>query len=89
MNAAVREQIEDEDRRYSGDEALLREQYFFTLYRILVAAWFALLAFGSLPEEWVTLNHPRLAAWTAASYLVAALGLLLHGRLSGYPLPDR
>jgi len=86
MNAAVREQIEDEDRRYSGDEALLREQYFFTLYRILVAAWFALLAFGSLPEEWVTLNHPRLAAWTAASYLVAALGLLLHGRLSGYPL---
>ena len=67
MNAAVREQIEDEDRRYSGDEALLREQYFFTLYRILVAAWFALLAFGSLPEEWVTLNHPRLAAWTAQS----------------------
>jgi len=86
MNAAVREQIPDEDRLYSGDEALRREQYFFTLYRTLVAAWFALLAFGSLPEEWVTLNQPRLAAWTAATYLIAALALLLHGRVSNRPL---
>lgn len=86
MNAAVRELSEADDRAYAGDESLRREQYFFTLYRTLVAALFTLLAFGSLPDEWVTLNHPRLAAWTAAAYLVAALLLLLHGRNSGRPL---
>jgi len=71
---------------HAGDEALRREQYFFTLYRVLVAALFALLAFGSLPEDWVTLSRPRLAAAVTATYLVAALLLLLHARRPDRPL---
>ncbi len=63
-----------------SDEALQRELYFFTLYRTLVAALFALLAFGSLPEQWVALNRPGLASAVAASYLVCAMLLLIYAR---------
>lgn len=77
---------EDESQSRSGDEALRRELYFFTLYRTLVAAVFALLAFGSLPEDWVTLSRPTLASAVAASYLVVSMLLLLHGRRAHQPL---
>ncbi|MCX7555714.1 ATP-binding protein [Xanthomonadaceae bacterium JHOS43] len=70
----------------TGDDALRREQYFFTLYRMLVAALFALVAFGSLPDDWVTLSRPGLAAGVAAAYLVCSLLLLLHGRRQDRPL---
>lgn len=70
----------------ASQDVLRREQYFFTLYRALVAALFALLAFGSLPEDWVTLRYPRLADAVAASYLVVAALLLLHARRQDRPL---
>lgn len=69
-----------------GDDVLRREQYFFTLYRTLVASTFTLLAFGSLPEEWVSLSRPVLAAWVSASYLLVALALLLYARRPDRPL---
>lgn len=71
---------------HAGDEALRREQYFFTLYRLLVASVFALLAFGSLPDDWVMLSRPRLAGGVAATYLVAALMLMLYARRRDRPL---
>ena len=86
MSEIARAGQEVEDDIASGDDALRREQYFFTLYRMLVAALFALLAFGSLPEDWVTLSRPGLAALVAAVYLICALLLLLHGRRQDRPL---
>lgn len=86
MSEIVRAGAEAEDDVASGDDALRREQYFFTLYRMLVAAVFALLAFGSLPEDWVTLSRPNLARTVSAVYLVGALLLLLYGRRSDRPL---
>ena len=78
----------DDRETYSvgGDEALRREQYFFTLYRALVASIFTLLAFGSLPEDWVTLSRPALASWVSVSYLLAAVLILLHARRPDRPL---
>ena len=80
--------VEDEEALdlHAGDEVLQREQYFFTLYRTLIAAVFALLAFGPLPEEWVALGRPRLAAWVAVSYLLASVLLMLYARSNDRPL---
>lgn len=86
MSVFARMVDQDELDPRVGDEALRREQYFFTLYRVLIAAIFTLLAFGSLPEEWVSLGRPRLAAWVAISYLVVAAVLLLHARRPDRPL---
>ncbi len=69
-----------------GDDALRREHYFYTLYRALVAALFALLAFGPVSDDWVNLSRPRLAGAVAVCYLVAALVLLLRGRRTELPL---
>lgn len=77
---------DDGDTYSRGDEALRREQYFFTLYRTLVASIFTLLAYGSLPEDWVTLSRPSLASWVSATYLVAAVLILLHARRPDRPL---
>ncbi len=63
-----------------GDEALRRELYFFTLYRALIAALFALLAYGSLPEEWGELARPLLARTDAVLYLAASVMLFVVGR---------
>ncbi|HET9049830.1 MAG TPA: ATP-binding protein [Chiayiivirga sp.] len=66
----------------NGDDALRRELYFFTLYRLLVASLFALLASGSMPDEWVALNRPGLAASVAGIYLIVAVLLLIYARRS-------
>ena len=63
-----------------GDEALRRELYFFALYRALIAALFALLAFGSLPEDWTALVRPLLARVDAVLYLIAAVVLFVISR---------
>ena len=86
VSEIVRAGKDAEDDVASGDEALRREQYFFTLYRMLVASVFALLAFGSLPEAWVALIRPHLAAAVAGIYFLCALVLLVHGRRPGHPL---
>lgn len=77
---------DDADDLQISDEALRREQYFFTLYRTLVASSFALIAFGPLPDEWVSLSRPRLAAFVASTYLVVALIALLYARVPRRPL---
>jgi len=64
----------------AGDEALRRELYFYTLYRALIAAMFALLAFGSLPEEWGGMARPLLGRVDAVLYLIVAAALFVVGR---------
>ncbi|MEZ5543663.1 MAG: ATP-binding protein [Lysobacteraceae bacterium] len=64
----------------AGDEALRRELYFFALYRTLIAALFALLAFGSLPDDWAALARPLLARADAVLYLIAAVLLFVLSR---------
>ncbi len=64
----------------AGDVALRRELYFFALYRALIAALFALLAFGSVPDDWAALARPLLARVDAVLYLIAAVLLFVVAR---------
>ena len=68
--------------------ALRRELYFFNLYRVLEAALLALMVFG---PAGTLIGAPRDAAMgeaIAVTYLVFALGILVHGRQGGALLPQ-
>lgn len=68
------------DNARIGDEALRREQYFFTLYRVLVAALFTLLVFGPLPDAQDMLRLPLLGSSASLPYLLVSTLLLLYAR---------
>lgn len=61
-------------------DALRRELYFFTLYRVLEAALLALVLFGPAGALIDVPQHPVLGRMVATGYLLAALALLLTGR---------
>lgn len=61
-------------------EALQRELYSFTLYRLLEAALLALVVFSPAGLLVGIAQHPGLARVTTLLYLVLALGLLLYRR---------
>ena len=63
-----------------SDAALRRELYFFTLYRVLVAALMVLVAFSPVSVPLATLVLPAMAKAVSLVYLVTALALLLAGR---------
>jgi two-component system sensor histidine kinase PilS (NtrC family) len=72
----------------SANGALRRELYFFNLYRALEAALLALMVFG---PAGTLIGAPRDAAMgetLAVTYLVFALGVLVHGRQGGAVLPQ-
>ena len=64
----------------TGPSAIRRELYFFTLYRVFEAALLCLAVFSPVASLIAQSRYPTLAQATAATYLVAALALLLAGR---------
>lgn len=62
--------------RATGHDALRRELYFFSLYRLLEAGLLAFLAFSPFGEFFVVLEQPFIAQTAAVLYLVAAVLLL-------------
>jgi len=63
-----------------------RELYFFTLYRVLVAALLVFLVSSPLAQQIVELRLPWLARAVAIPYLLMACALLLAARRSSAPL---
>ncbi|MFC5594229.1 sensor histidine kinase [Lysobacter niastensis] len=63
-----------------ADQALRRELYFFTLYRLLEAALLALLVFGPVDGLIEAPRHPALGKMVASLYLVVAGVLFITGR---------
>ncbi|MFN3842504.1 MAG: sensor histidine kinase [Rehaibacterium terrae] len=71
---------------HSGESALRRELYFFTLYRILEAGILAFLAFSPFGAAFTELRHPLLAQTAAVVYLLLSSALLLAGRVPRFDL---
>lgn len=60
--------------RYTGDsQALMREFYFFNLFRVLEAVIVVALMYSPYAIEWVKVVHPLLGRGTAVFYLIYAL----------------
>ena len=60
--------------RYTGDsQAIMREFYFFNLFRVLEAIIIVALMYSPYAIEWVKIVHPLLGRGTALFYLVYAL----------------
>lgn len=75
------ESLSPREPRKAGEGKLRRELYFFTLYRVLEAGLFALLAYSPLAFDFFNgLRDPWLARTTAAAYLLIAALLLIVGR---------
>lgn len=65
--------------QFSGEAALRRELYFFTLYRLLQAVLLAFVAFSPIGNSLAPARNPGLVNGVAATYLAIAFALFVTG----------